>query len=228
MRRILKQREKSTSPYRPHRPVRVLIADDHCLFLEAIHRLLRRHGFKVVALASDGHDAVRLALTTRPDIAVLDVMMPTLGGIDVTRQLLDVAPDTGVVLVTGSTDLRFVLEGMKLGVRGFVVKTAPAEEFFDAVRAAARGATYMSPAYQHEISAALPRSRATDITRLTARERQVLRLIAEGKTTKAIGAALGIAAKTADAHRTRLMKKLDIHDIAGLVRYAVRERLAAV
>ena len=220
MRRILKQR--------PRRRLRVLIADDHRLFLEAIHRLLRRHGFKVVALASDGPEAVRLAQTTRPDIAVLDVMMPTLGGMDVTRRLLDVAPDTGVVLVTGGTDLRFVLEGMTLGVRGFVVKTAPAEEFFDAIRAAARGATYMSPAYKREIRAALPRPGATGISRLTARERQVLGLIAEGKTTKAIGAALGIAAKTADAHRTRLMKKLDIHDIAGLVRYAVRERLAAV
>ena len=206
---------------RARQSIRVLIADDHHLFLEAIHRLLEHHRFEVVAVAADGPDAVRLAQDTRPDVAVLDVLMPTLGGLDVARQLIGVTPNTHVVLVTGSSDLGFVLEGMALGVRGFVVKTGVASELFDAIRAAARGATYVSPAYELAMGCGLPRSQATRVASLTPRERQVLHLIAEGKTTRQIAASLGIALKTAETHRARLMRKLDIHGIAGLVRYAI-------
>ena len=222
----MKQPATTRRSHRARRSVRVLIADDHHLFLEAVHRLLERHGFEVVATAADGPDAVRLACTTRPDVAVLDVIMPTLGGLDVARQLVGVTPHTQVVLVTGTSDLGFVLEGMALGVRGFVAKAAVASELFDAIRAAARGATYVSPAYERALKAALSPSRPRVASPLTARERQVLRLIVEGKTTKEIGIILGISAKTAETHRTRLMKKLDIHDIAGLVHYALGANVA--
>lgn len=212
---------------RERRRLRVLIADDHPMFLQAVQAFLQRRGFAIVGLASDGAEAVRLASTTHPDIAVLDVLMPKLNGLDAARELLTSAPDMAVVLVTGGGDLGFVLEAMTLGVRSFVVKTAAIDELFDAIKAASRGATYVSSAYQRAVQAALPAARAVGPRPLTRREREVLRLIAEGKTSKQVALALHIAPKTAETHRARIMKKLDIHDIAGLVRYAIRERIAS-
>jgi DNA-binding NarL/FixJ family response regulator len=207
--------------------LRVVIADDHRMFLDAVSRLLTRRGFAVVGVAADGEEAVRIVTATQPDVAILDLIMPSLNGLDAARALLTTASETAVVLVTGSGDLGFVLEGMTLGVRGFVVKTAAVEELFDAVKAAGSGATYVSPAYEEAVKAALPTARAVGASSLTLREREVLRLIAEGKTSKQVASALRIAAKTVDTHRTRIMKKLDIHDVAGLVRYAIRERIAS-
>jgi DNA-binding NarL/FixJ family response regulator len=218
---------KLASRERERRRLRVLIADDHRMFLQAVQGLLQRRGFAVVGLASDGAEAVRLASTTHPDVAVLDLLMPKLNGLDAARVLLTSAPDTAVVLVTGAGDLGFVLEAMTLGVRGFVVKTAAIDELFDAIKVASRGATYVSPAYERAVKAALPAGRAVGPRPLTPREREVLRLIAEGKTSKQVAIALHIALKTAETHRARIMKKLDIHDIAGLVRYAIRERIAS-
>lgn len=211
---------------RQHGRIRVVIADDHRLFLEAAQRLLERQGFAVVGVATDGEEVVRVSRAKRPHVAVLDVVMPKLNGLDAARALHSAAPDTAVVLLTGSTDLGFVMQGMALGVRAFCVKTAAAVELFDAVKAAAQRATYVSPAYDPLVRSALPVPSAS-AGRLTARERQVLRLIADGKTTKEIARTLDIAVKTAETHRTRIMKKLDVHDIAGLVRYAIREHIAS-
>jgi len=204
--------------------VRVVIADDHRMFLEAVSRLLTRRGFAIVGLAPDGEEAVGIIAKTLPDVAVLDLIMPKLDGLDTARALLTRAPRTAVVLLTGSGDLGFVLEGMTLGVRGFVTKTAAIEELFDAVKAASRGATYLSPVYDLTVKATVPVARAHSLTR---RECEVLRRIAVGKTSKQIAVALEMAPKTTETHRTRIMKKLDIHDIAGLVRYAIRERIAS-
>jgi DNA-binding NarL/FixJ family response regulator len=216
-----------SSRERERRRLRVLIADDHRMFLQAVQALLQRRGFAVVGLASDGAEAVHLATTTHPDVAILDVLMPKLNGLDAARVLLTSAPDTAVVLVTGGADLEFVLEGMTLGVRGFVVKTAAIDELFDAIKAASQGATYVSPAFEGAVKAALPAGRAVGPRPLTSREREVLRLIAEGKTSKQVAIALHVALKTAETHRARIMKKLDIHGLAGLVRYAIRERIAS-
>jgi two-component system response regulator NreC len=207
--------------------LRIVIAGDHRMFLEAVSRLLTRRGFAIVGLAADGEEAVRIASTTRPDVAILDVVMPKLNGLDVARALLISAPNTAVVLLTGSGDLGFVLEGITLGVRGFVARTAALEELFDAVKAANRGATYVSPACELALKVALPAPRSVGPRPLTPRELDVLRLIAQGNTSKQIAIALEVAPKTAETHRTRIMKKLDIHDIAGLVRYAIRERIAS-
>ncbi len=208
------------------RAICVVLADDHLLFREATRGLLQRHGFAVVGVASDGEEAVRVSRATRPHVVVLDVVMPKLSGLAAARELLAGAPETAVVLVTGSADLGFVLEGMALGVRGFVVKTAAPDELFGAIRAAAGRTTYMSPAYGGAVRRLLPSPPSLGRRPLTQREREVLRLIADGQTTKQIGVALGIALKTAETHRSRIMKKLDIHDIAGLVRYALREHIA--
>ena len=229
MRPYLKHRVKPPqgSPKAEHRWVRLMIADDHQMFLEAMKVLLARRGFLVVGVASDGEEALRVVNATRPDVAILDVLMPKLSGLDAARQLLRAAPNTAVVLLTGSGDLGFVFEGMMLGVRGFVVKTAAIDDLVNCVKAVRGGATYVSPAYETIVKATLPAARPVESCALTDREREVLRLIAQGKTSKQIAAALAIALKTAETHRTRIMKKLDIHDIAGLVRYAIRERIAS-
>ena len=212
---------------REQRRLRLVVADDHKILLEAVRAFLTRRGFAVVGVALDGAEAVRVAAETRPDVAVIDLVMPRLHGLDVTRALLTKSPKTAVVLLTGSGDLGFVLEGMTLGVRGFVVKNSALEELCDAIKAASRGATYVSPAYEAAVKAALPSARSAHSGPLTRREQEVLRLIAEGKTSKEAAFALRIAPKTAESHRTRIMKKLDIHDVAGLVRYAIRERIAS-
>lgn len=227
-RRLLKRHTKAARrPTRDGRPIRVVIADDHPVFLEAARALLESRGLAVVGVASDGEQAVRIVTATRPDVALLDVLMPKLSGLDAARALLTSAPNTGVVLLTGSEDLGFVLEGMTLGVRGFLVKSAATDELFEAIKAAGAGATYISPAYGGDVKSAVSGERPR-VAPLTTREREVLRLIAVGKTSKEIAANLRIAVKTVEGHRTRMMKKLDLHNIVSLVRYAIRKRIASV
>src|SRR5258708_2905440 len=191
---------KPASRERDRRRLRVLIADDHRMFLQAMRGLLQRRGFAVVGLASDGVEAVRLASTTHPDVAVLDLLMPKLNGLDAARVLLTSAPDTAVVFVTSRGGLRVVVGYMTPRVRGLLVYDGPPRRHVPAVKPA------------------LPGGRAVGPRPLTPREREVLRLIAEGKTSKQVAIALHVALKTAETHRARIMKKLDIHDIAGLVR----------
>jgi len=212
-------------PGRVHRPIRVVIADDEALVLEGMRALLERSGFAVVGVARDGDEAVRVAQVTRPDVVVLDVVMPKRNGLDAARVLLTASATSALVLMTGRADHGFVLEGMTLGVHGFVEKGGAAAELVAAIQAAVRGLTYLSPGYDAVMRSALPAARAAGRRALSPREREVLLLIAEGKTTREIAAALGITRKTVETHRTRLMRKLDLHDIAGLVRYAVREQI---
>jgi DNA-binding NarL/FixJ family response regulator len=211
---------------RVKRSIRVVIADDEALVLEGLRALLGRRGFAVVGLARDGDEAVSVAQETRPDVVVLDVVMPKRNGLDVARALLTASPPSALVLMTGRADHGFVLEGITLGVHGFVEKTAAAAELVEAIRAAARGVTYVSPAYGAVMRGVLPTTRAVGQRALSPREREVLSLIADGKTTREIAAALGITRKTAETHRARVMQKLDLHDIAALVRYAIREQIA--
>jgi len=208
------------------RRIRVVIADDEVLVLEAMRALLQRRGFAVVGLARDGDEAVRVAHVTRPDVVVLDVVMPKRNGLDAARMLLTASPTSALVLLTGRADHGFVLEGMTLGVHGFVEKGAAAAELVAAIQAAARGVTYVSPAYDAVMRSVLPAAHTGGRRALSPREREVLRLVAEGKSTREIAAALGITRKTAETHRARVMQKLDLHNIAALVRYAIREHIA--
>jgi len=208
------------------RPIRVVIADDEVLVLEGMRALVKRRGFAVVGLARDGDEAVRIAHATRPDVVVLDVVMPKCNGLDAARMLLTAAPTSALVLMTGRADHGFVLEGMTLGVHGFIEKRAAVEELVAAIRAAARGVTYVSPAYDAVIRSVRPAAHAGGRRALSPREREVLRLITAGKTTREIAAALGITRKTVETHRARIMQKLDLHDIAALVRYAIQEHIA--
>ncbi len=205
--------------------LRILLADDHRMFREGIRTLLEKAGLEVVAEASDGREVLRLGRQRTPDIAVLDLRMPLLNGIDAARELQKQSPKTRTILLTMFEEDAYVLEALQAGIRGYVLKTQAGEELVNAIREVARGATYLSPDVSRAVvDAYLTRS---DVSQdpLTDRERQVLQLVAEGNTTKQVASILGVSVKTAESHRTRLMKKLDIHETAGLVRYAVRRGL---
>jgi DNA-binding NarL/FixJ family response regulator len=203
----------------------VLVADDHRIFLEAIVSLLPTAGLDVVGAAENGRRAVVLARQRRPEVVVLDVAMPVMGGLDAARQILRAAPQTAVLFLTGHAEDRIVIEGLRLGARGFVVKAQGVADLIQAIRDVSAGAIYVSSCYSRALLQAFAAGAPSAGTRLTDRELQMLRLVAEGKTAKEAAAAMTISARTAESHRASLMDKLGIHDTAGLVRYAIRQGL---
>lgn len=205
--------------------LRILLADDHRMFREGIRALLEKEGLEVVAEASDGREVLRLGRERTPDIAVLDLRMPLLNGIDAARELQKQSPKIRTILLTMFEEDAYVLEALQAGIRGYVLKTQAGEELVNAIREVARGATYLSPDVSRAVVDAYLTKSDVSQDPLTDRERQVLQLVAEGNSTKQVASILGVSVKTAESHRTRLMKKLDIHETAGLVRYAVRRGL---
>jgi DNA-binding NarL/FixJ family response regulator len=202
---------------------RLLLADDHGLVRDALRGLLERQGFEVVAAVGDGREAVRLAAELRPQVAVLDISMPQLNGLDAAEQIRRAAPETRSVVLTQHREEQYVTRALAAGARGFVLKTQAAADLVRAVEEVLRGGIYLSPEVSQVVVDASLGRRQPDENPLTAREREVLQLIGEGQTSKEIAAKLGISLRTAESHRARLMKKLQIHDVAGLVRYAVRQ-----
>jgi DNA-binding NarL/FixJ family response regulator len=200
----------------------ILLADDHPMFRQGLKALLEREGYDVVAEAADGHKAVRLARQLNPTIAVLDIGMPLLNGIDAARDIHKHAPETEVVLLTMYEEEAYVLEALRAGIRGYVLKAQAASDLLAAIREVLRGAVYLSPGISKTVVDAYMGKSELPLDPLTDRERQVLQLVAEGKTTKAVADILGLSVKTADSHRTRIMQKLQIHETASLVRYAIR------
>jgi len=205
--------------------LRVVLADDHVVLRQGVRALLERHGLEVVAEASDGRAAVELARQHEPDVAVLDIMMPLLNGIDAARQIVEARPGIQVVMLTALEQDRLVTEAVRAGVRGFVLKTQAGEDLSQAIQQVSRGGFYVGAGVSQAVVDACRAAAVDDLGRLTSRERQVLQLVAEGKSTKQVAALLGITPKTAEFHRARVMKKLNVHDVAGLVRYAIREGL---
>jgi len=204
---------------------RVMIADDHQIVRQGLRALLEKAGHIVVAEAANGREAVELAGTQPIDIAVLDLIMPVLNGVDCTRELVRVAPGLRTILLTMHADRPYVVEALQAGAKGYVLKTQAAEDLVRAIDEVSRGSVYISPAVAVSlVDAMLDRDDATG-KELTSRERQILQLIAESRSTKEIARLLNISYKTAESHRSRLMKKLDIHETAGLVRYALRRGL---
>ncbi len=200
----------------------IVLADDHQIFRQGLKALLEREDFDVVGEASDGRQAVQLARDLRPDIAVLDFAMPLLNGIEAAREIPRVSPRTRTVLLTMHTEDHYVLEGIRAGIKGYVVKTQAAPELVRAIEEVSRGHVYLSPGVSRALIDAYLAGVEPAAEPLTPRERQVLQLVAEGKTTKEIGQLLGVSGKTAETHRTRIMQKLSIHNTAGLVSYAIR------
>jgi two-component system, NarL family, response regulator NreC len=209
-------------------PTRIVLADDHVLVRQGIKSLLEREGMQVVAEASDGQEAVRHAQALNPDVIVMDIGMPTLNGMAAARELGRCCPRTKPVLLTQHDEHQYVSEALDAGVKGYVLKSQVASDLLLAIRQVLRGEVYLSPGISGAVIAAYRSKTDRTADPLTARERQVLQLIAEGKSTKDVASLLGVSVKTAESHRSRLMQKLDIHETASLVRYAVKRGLVQV
>ncbi len=203
--------------------IRVVLADDHAVVRSGVKILLEIEGFEVIGEAQDGIEAVRLVRELSPEIVVLDRAMPLLNGIDAAREIRQIAPHIGMILLTMDTDERHHLEALRAGFRGCVLKTYEARELVKAIHAVVGGGTYLHPGLSDMVVEAYLQGGAPPAGPLSPRERQVLQLLAEGKKTREVAALLGLNVKTAESHRTRIMKKLDLKETAGLVRYALRE-----
>ncbi|HZA54291.1 MAG TPA: response regulator transcription factor [Candidatus Udaeobacter sp.] len=202
--------------------IRVLLVDDHLMMRQGLKTLLEREGVDVVGEAADGRDAIRLARQLHPDVAVVDLVMPLLNGIDAAREINKVSRKTKTILLTMHTEDRYVIEALKAGIKGYVLKTQAASDLVVAISQVFEGTTYLSPGASGALAEAYLGKTTFPEPPLTSRQRQVLQLVAEGKTTKEVAALLGVSVKTAESHRASLMDKLSIHETAGLVRYAIR------
>jgi len=210
----------------------VLIADDHALLRDGLRRLIAGEAdLEVAGEAADGREALEKIASLRPDVVLLDLAMPLLNGTEVARSVRTNAPGTRVVVVTMHQEEEFIFEAVRAGVNGYVLKDASAEELLGAVRAAARGERYFASSIARVVEDTGAKRGAPErppSQRLTGREREVLQLLAEGKSVPEIATLIGISRKTVDVHKTRLMKKLDIHNRASLVRYAIANKVVAV
>lgn len=212
--------------------VRILLVDDHALVREGLRTLLeRRDGYLVVGEAGNGRDGVRMAAELRPDLVVMDIGLPDLNGIEATRLILANSSHIKVIGLSMHSDRRFVVEMLRAGACAYLLKQSAFSELDNAVQAALGGQTYLSPKVASSLvdtfvrrTQNMPDGGAFEV--LSPRERQVLQLLAEGLTTKQIADRLGTSAKTVDAQRGQIMAKLDVHSIAELTRYAIREGLS--
>jgi two-component system response regulator NreC len=202
-------------------PVRLILADDHVLVRQGLRSLLESEGFIVAGEAADGHEATQLVRSESVDVAVLDISMPRFNGLNAALELVRTCPRVRVIVLTQHDEPQYVAEAFRCGVRGYVLKSQAARDLTHAIRIVCRGEVYLSPGVSGAVAQSYASSTAVTAT-LSVRERQVLQLIAEGESTKEIAVRLGISAKTVETHRFKLMRKLDIHDTAGLVRYAIR------
>lgn len=213
--------------------LRILVADDHEVARKGIRSLLESHpGWEVCAEARDGREAVEYAGTMKPDIFLLDVGMPNLNGLDAARQILAIFPDARILIVTIHDSEQVVREVLAAGARGFLLKSDAGRDLVAAVEALQQRRTYFTPKVaQMMLDGYLRPHTESDPANqcvLTPREREVIQLVAEGKTTKEIATTLSLSVKTAETHRTNLMRKLDLHSVADLTLYAVRNGIVQI
>lgn len=205
-------------------PLRVFLADDHAIFRDGLRALLQRHeGVEVVGEAGDGREAIEGIERTRPDIVVMDIAMPHLNGLEVTRRVRKRMPRTRVLVLSMYEDADFVHQILEAGASGYVLKGSASQELLEAIAVVRKGQTYLAPRLERQ--AAPARRGASADGPLTARERETLQLLAEGNSHVQIAARLHISPKTVETHRRHIGAKLGIRDLAGLVKYAVRKRL---
>ncbi len=209
--------------------IRVLLADDHTLVRAGIRTLLETiDGVEVVAECDDGLEALELIDRHRPEIALLDIGMPRLNGLEVARQASRASPKTKIVILSMYDDKIHVRQAMRAGVVGYLLKGAAVAELPLAVHAVMSGQTYLTPKVSRHVVSGFLHEEADEhdeIEGLTQRQREILQMIAEGRSMKEIAGALDVSVKTVETHRARLMERLDIHDVAGLVRLAIRAGL---
>ena len=212
-------------------PTRILLVDDHALVRAGIRALIEgKPGIEVIAETGDGHEALRIIGELHPNLVLLDITMPSLNGFEVLEQITKQYPQTRVIILTVHDGTEYAMRALRAGAAGYLPKSAATIELEDAISAVAQGGTYLS----HEISQktlfeyAQARTPQDLLASLTNRQREILKLIAEGQSTKEIGSKLNISVKTVESHRAKLAENLGIHDVAGLVRFAIRMGLIQV
>jgi len=214
--------------------IRVLIADDHKIMLAGLRSLLEKQtDFDVVGEADNGRRAVQMAQEKNPEVVVMDVSMPDLNGIEATKQIIESLPETRVIALSMHSDKRFVIGMLRAGASGYLLKDCASQELANAILQVARGKKYLSPeitgvVIDDVLLAGSSEEEATAASQLSPREREVLQLIAEGWSTKQIASHLYVSIKTIETHRRQIMKKLDLHAIADLTKYAIREGLTSI
>jgi DNA-binding NarL/FixJ family response regulator len=210
--------------------MKVILADDHRMLRDGLRAILEKDGVHVVGEAATGHEAVALAHSLTPEVVIMDIAMPELNGIDATRRLTKELPSTKVVGLSMNADRRYVIAMLEAGAAGYLLKNEASDELLRALSAVMRGHTYLSPAVaggvvDHVVG---PRDRTLVDKPLSPREREVLQLLAEGKSSKEIASVLAIALPTVESHRRQLMSKLNLRTIAELTKYAIREGLTTI
>jgi len=210
--------------------IRIVIVEDHTIVREGLRPLLEGRGVEVIGEAGDGLEAVGIVRELAPQVVIMDVALPRLGGIEATRRIVKGNPDMKVIMLTIHDEPQFVFKSLEAGAKGYLVKEAPLEELMTAIKAVMRGETHLSSNFppsliESYVKMAKRGKKADEFSQLTRREREILQHIAEGRTSPQIAKALFISKKTVENHRANIMEKLDIHDTAGLVRYAIKIKL---
>jgi DNA-binding NarL/FixJ family response regulator len=206
--------------------IRIVLADNHLVIRGGLRALLEaRSNFHICGETGDGRGAVDLATQKKPDVVVINVNLPDINGIEATRRIRRAAPDTNVLIYTAENNADLIREALRAGARGYLSKSAPDGQIIEAIEALARRRPFYSSSASEKLLDEMTMSVRGNGVHLTAREREILRLIAEGNRSKRIALVLGISQKTVDTHRTAAMRKLHLQSVAQVVRYAVRERL---
>ena len=209
--------------------IRVLIADDHRLLVDGLRLLLdKKKNIAVVGVAQDGSEAIDLANKTQPNIILLDISMPRLNGIDAARQILHNMPDVKIIMLSMHADKRYIQQALRVGAKGYILKESAVSEVLMALDVVQSGKLFFSKTIRDQVIAEyveLIQSEDSLSPHLTAREREVLQIISEGNSTKEIASLLNISVKTVESHRKNIMDKLDVHSVAGLTKYAIRQGL---
>jgi two-component system response regulator NreC len=206
--------------------IRILLADDHTILRQGLKLILSSQpDLEVVGEAANGHEVVQLAQELRPDIVLLDVAMPELNGIDATRRMMETNPRLRILVLSMHKEAVYVREILRAGARGYLLKDVIDSELLTAVRSVARGDGYVSPAVSSTLLSDYRQNIHDPINLLTKREREVLQLIAEGKTNKEVAAKLNLSVYTVDSHRGKIMEKLNLHSTGELVRFAIKHGL---
>ena len=211
-------------------PITVFVADDHAIVREGLANLLAAQpDLRVIGTSADGRDTVRQVAKLQPEVVVMDIAMPQMNGIEAAREIRDRAPQARVVILSMHSSVEHVFHALEAGAAGYVLKESAGKEIIEAVRAVHAGRRYLSPRVAEMMAEVVSRrSTASPLNRLSKRERQVLQLVAEGRSSAQIAATLHLSPKTVDTYRSRLMQKLQIGDVAGLVKFAIQHGITSL
>lgn len=213
-------------------PIRVLLADDHTMFVEGLRALLR-DSFDLVGVVYDGRELLKAVENLRPQVVIADISMPKLNGLDAVRQIANIRPETKVIMLTMHAEPQLAVDAFRAGASGYLLKTSAGEELINAIHEVAKGRAYLTPLIAKDlisvlIEAKAPQTREPADARLTPRQREVLQLIAEGRTMKEIASILHISPRTAESHKYEMMEVLGVSTTAELIQHAIRLKLVSI